>query len=297
MGEVTYMIIDFLGKRRLAFLFSGSLIIIGLFAVISKRGGNFGIDFTGGTIVQIKFKKKVNVERLRKAISPLGWKDINIQEFVGSSSFVFRLPVLEKGDEAAYKIEEAFKKIDPDIVLERVEMVGPVVGKYLVKLALKAFIFAFIGIIIYIGIRFKGTVWGIAAVIALIHDVFITFGLLNVFNIEISLVVVSALLLLAGYSVNDTIVVYDRIRENLKLRRGKDLKEVFNISITQTLSRTLITSITTLLVVLALFFFGGEIIHDFSFALLIGIIIGTYSSIFIASPLVFAWQFGKRGNR
>ena len=287
--------IDFIGYRRIAFVISGVLIFIGIFQVWKKKGGNFGIDFRGGTLVQLRFKKEIKVEKIREVLEKNGFKDTNIQEVIGSNSFIFRFPVMEKSEDLSFRIENLFKEIDPDVIIERIEMVGPVVGKYLIKLALKAFIFAFLGIIVYIGIRFKGTIWGVSAVIALVHDVFITFGLLNLVGCEISLVVVSGLLLLAGYSVNDTIVVYDRIRENLRLKGGKDLKEIFNLSIRQTLSRTLITSITTLLVVLALFFFGGEVIHDFSITLLFGIIIGTYSSIFIASPIV--WSFLEKEGR
>ncbi|RLD14762.1 MAG: protein translocase subunit SecF [Caldiserica bacterium] len=287
--------IDFIGYRRIAFVISGILILIGIFQVWKRKGGNFGIDFRGGTLVQLGFKKEIKVEKIREILEKNGFKDTNIQEVIGSNSFIFRFPVVEKSENLGFKIEKVFKDIDPEVYIERIEMVGPVVGRYLIKLALKAFIFAFFGIIIYIGIRFKGTIWGVSAVIALLHDVFITFGLLNLVGCEISLVVVSGLLLLAGYSVNDTIVVYDRIRENLRLKGGKNLKETFNLSIRQTLSRTLITSITTLLVVLALFFFGGEVIHDFSITLLFGIIIGTYSSIFIASPIV--WGFLEKGGR
>ena len=173
------------------------------------------------------------------------------------------------------------------IGIERFEMVGPVVGKFLKKAAISAFGGALLGIILYVALRFKGSVWGLAAVAAIIHDVIITFGILAALGTSVDLIVVTSLLFIAGYSVNDTIVIYDRIRENLRRAQRQKTSGIFNISITQTLSRTLITSLTTAAVIVCLLVFGGEIIHSFALSLLIGIIVGTYSSIFIASPLVY----------
>ncbi|MFN3967222.1 MAG: protein translocase subunit SecF, partial [Endomicrobiia bacterium] len=174
-------------------------------------------------------------------------------------------------------------------IIERTEFVGPSIGRHLTKRAIYAILLSLLGIIIYVGIRFKSTVWGVSGVVALAHDVFITIGLFSVLNKEINLTVIAALLTLAGYSINDTIVIFDRIRENLSLLRKEPLEKIINTSINQTLSRTIITSLTTELVVIALFFFGGKVIHDFSLAFLFGCIIGTYSSIFVASPMVLEW--------
>jgi len=288
---------DFIGRGWMAYLFSGLLFALGLIGLIKNGGVGWSIDFTGGTVVQFSFSKAVSLPELRELLKPLGWGTVNIQEFVGTHSFALRLPVMENSEKVTARIRDTLKLHDQNLVMERVEMVGPVVGKFLVKLATKAFFFSFLGIMVYVGIRFKGTVWGLAGILALVHDVVITFGIMNFLGREISLVVVSALLTLAGYSINDTIVVYDRIREYLRLRgSGKNVKETFNESIQAVLPRTVITSMTTVFVTIALLIFGGEVIRDFSLALSLGIILGTYSSIFIASPIVYAWKFKTRSG-
>jgi len=276
--------IKFIEKRKNAFLVSGALILLSIYATVVKKI-NWGIDFTGGTLAQVSFKKDVSIESLRAKLSE--FKPV-IQRFANTNTFLLKFSQIKQQD-ISVKLNtilmENFKESEPQI--EKFEMVGPVVGKFLIKAAIYAFFGAFIGIIFYVAIRFKGGIWGIAAVIALIHDVFITFGILCLMNYTIDLIIITGLLFIAGYSVNDTIVIYDRIRENLRKGLRKSNAEIFDTSINQTLSRTLVTSLTTLLVVATLLLLGGMAIKSFAITLFIGIIIGTYSSIFIASPLVY----------
>jgi preprotein translocase SecF subunit len=287
--------IDFLGKRKLAMGLSGLLIVLSIVFLFIKSP-KWGIDFTGGSLVHLKFKQTPPVKELRKVLEEEGIEDSSIQKFRKTGVVIIRVKKEYSRDGATDRIDKALRKGLGDIKFDilRSEMVGPAVGSYLKEKAVKAFIFAFVGMIIYVAWRFKGGIWGLAAVLALVHDIIITFGVLNYAGVTISLPVVAALLTLAGYSINDSIVVYDRIRENIKLHYKKPLEEIINHSINSTLSRTIITSGTTLAVVLALFFKGGEVLHGFSLVLLVGIVIGTYSSIFIASPLVYAWQTKAR---
>lgn len=285
----------FIEKRKKAFILSGLMILVSVYAIFQK-GGNLGIDFTGGTLVQINFSKEVNEKQMRETLSRHDLSGVTIQKFPQTNVLIIRVKSLDVGPvEIAQKLTSIFKEEFPQnqFTIERNEVVGPVVGEYLKKRGIKAFLLAFFGIIIYIAWRFIGGIWGLAGVAALIHDVFITFGIFTILGKEITLPIVAALLTLAGYSINDTIVVYDRIRENIKLHYKKPLAEVIDSSINETLSRTMMTSMTTLLVVLSIFILGGPVIHDFSFAILIGIFIGTYSSIFIASPLVYEWKMER----
>jgi len=285
----------FIEKRRKAFVLSGLMILVSVYAIFQK-GGNLGIDFTGGTLVQINFSKEVSEKQMRETLSRHDLSGVTIQKFPQTNVLIIRVKSLDVGPvEIAQKLTSIFKEEFPQnqFTIERNEVVGPVVGEYLKKRGIKAFLFAFLGIIIYIAWRFIGGIWGLAGVAALIHDVFITFGIFTILGKEITLPIVAALLTLAGYSINDTIVVYDRIRENIKLHYKKPLAEVIDSSINETLSRTMMTSVTTLLVVLSIFILGGPVIHDFSFAILIGIFIGTYSSIFIASSLVYEWKMER----
>lgn len=288
--------IDFLKFRRSAFAISIALIVFGAYFIFLGNGPNWGIDFTGGSLVQLGFSQPVTSSQIRDVLSKHGMGSSLFQTFSRSNEVIIRV---QEEKEDPVKIANELVRIfgeempDQEIGVSRNEMVGPLVGEYLKKQAILSFSLAFLGIILYVGWRFRGGIWGLAGVIALIHDVFITFSVLVLMGKEITLIVVVALLLLAGYSINDTIVIYDRIRENMRIFYKKPLHETFNLSINGTLSRTVITSSTTLFVVLSLFFFGGEVIHDFSFALIIGIIAGTYSSIFIASPIVYQWKKGK----
>lgn len=281
--------IDFLGKSKMFFIVSGALIVLSLFFIFTK-GFNYGIDFAGGTVVQVKFEKTPDLDKLRNSFKDLNLGEMVIQTFGEPNDILIRVEKTNIGlKETADAIQKKIKEVSGDqkIVIERVEQVGPQVGGQLKKKAVMATIYSLVGILIYVSLRFE-FIFSIGAVIALFHDVIITLGIFSLFGKEITLPVVAAILTIVGYSLNDTIVVFDRIRENLKNSSGRlTLYELMNKSINQTLSRTILTSGTTLLAVLALYLFGGEVINGFSFALLIGIIIGTYSSIGIASVLVF----------
>lgn len=288
--------IDFIGKRRAALFFSTLFIIIGMVLFVVKGGVKLGIDFSGGTLVQLQFKEKVSIDKIRVSFQELGMGKSSIQQFGSDRDVLIYTERFSKKLEDFKSIvkNQLGKEFDPesfDIV--RVEMVGPKVGHDLREKAVLSIFYALIGIVIYISWRFEFR-FAIAAIIALVHDILVTTAFFLLFDKEISLSIVAAFLTIIGYSLNDTIVVFDRIRENLRRVRKKSLENLINLSINQTLSRTILTSLTTLLVVLALFFLGGEVIHDFSFALLVGVIVGTYSSIFIASPVLLVWEKLKK---
>ena len=290
---------DFMGKIKAAMIISGIMILIGLGSIVISGGLKYGIDFAGGTLVQLQFKSPPEIEVIRDGLKTIGLGESTIQEFGSKKDILIRVERSEEKLEAVgamVKRSLSQKFNSDDITVERVEMVGPKVGRDLREKALLSILYAIIGIVIYISWRFEFQ-YAIAAIIALIHDVLVTMGAFSILDKEFTLVIVAAFLTIIGYSLNDTIVVFDRIRENLR-RKGKlSLSEIINSSINQTLSRTLLTSGTTLLVVLALFFFGGEIIHDFSFALLVGVFVGTYSSIFIASVFLVYWASRHTARR
>ena len=282
---------DFMGKKQTAIRLSAILILIGIVSVIIHGGLKYGIDFAGGTLVQLKFEKPPAIEEIRDGLKTIGLGDSTIQEFGSKNHILIRVQRSEeKLEEVGTQVKNSLagKFNSEAIVVERVEMVGPKVGRDLREKAVLSIIYAIIGIVIYISWRFE-LQYAIAAIIALIHDVLVTMGAFSLYDKEFTLVIVAAFLTIIGYSLNDTIVVFDRIRENMRRKGKTPLVEVINNSINQTLSRTILTSGTTLLVVMALFFLGGEIIHDFSFALLIGVIVGTYSSVFIASVFLVYW--------
>jgi len=300
---------DFLGKRRLAGMISLALIAVGI-ASLLVRGLNFGIDFTGGTLVEVSYKDSVTVERVREQLKSAQFDGARIQYFGTSRDILIRLPVgtVENSAGISSEIMETLRLPYLETVAEspqggvqqcvselglgackvqmrRVEFVGPQVGGELTEKGGLAMIYALIGILIYVAWRFEWR-FAVGAVAALVHDVLITISIFSLFGLEFSLPVLAALLAVIGYSLNDTIVVFDRMRENFrKMRKGGAL-EVMNSSLNQTLRRTILTSFTTLLVVVTLLLIGGEVIKGFSFALFIGILVGTYSSIFIASPVV-----------
>jgi preprotein translocase subunit SecF len=284
--------INFMGKMRPAIIFSCVIILAGLLSVGVQGGLKFGIDFSGGTLVQLQFKNAPDIDDIRDGLKSINLGESTIQEFGSKNDILIRVQKSEeKLEEVGHQVKESLKdkfKLD-EITVERVEMVGPKVGRDLREKALLSILYAIIGIVIYISWRFEFQ-YAIAAIIALIHDVLVTMGAFSIADKEFTLVIVAAFLTIIGYSLNDTIVIFDRIRENLRRRGKTPLIELINTSINQTLSRTLLTSGTTMLVVLALFFFGGAIIHDFSFALLVGVLIGTYSSIFIASVFLVYWE-------
>ena len=290
---------DFMGKIKAAMIISGIVILIGLGSIVISGGLKYGIDFAGGTLVQLQFKSPPDIEVIRDGLKTIGLGESTIQEFGSKKDILIKVERSEEKLEAVgamVKRSLSGKFHFDDIIVERVEMVGPKVGRDLREKALLSILYAIIGIVIYISWRFEFQ-YAIAAIIALIHDVLVTMGAFSVLDKEFTLVIVAAFLTIIGYSLNDTIVVFDRIRENLRRKGKRSLSEIINSSINQTLSRTLLTSGTTLLVVLALFFFGGEIIHDFSFALLVGVFVGTYSSIFIASVFLVYWASRHTAHR
>lgn len=289
--------INFMGKRKFAFVFSGILSIIGIIAIIQVANGraNLGIDFAGGTAIQLKFSKPVELHAVRKALEDGGLKDFDLQDFPAVNKILVRL---KKSDQQLGKSADIITGIisqklpDNRYVVDSTTEIGPKVGGRLRVDAAQAVGLATVGILIYIAIRFKLN-FAVGATIATFHDVLAVLGIFFLLGREINLILVTALLTIAGYSLTDTVVVFDRIRENLKARLKDPVETVMNSSINEVLSRTIVTSFTVLLTSMALFFFGGEVIHDFSLAMIMGVIVGTYSSIFVASPVVLLWR-GKK---
>ena len=280
--------IDFMGKRHLAALMSGVLLIVAVGALVTNSL-NFGIDFTGGTLIEVGYPQAVDLEEVRNALAAGDFGQSQAQHFGSSRDVLVRIAPQE-GKQSAQLSEDvlaALRQQNADVDMRRVEFVGPQVGEELTEQGGLAMIYALIGILIYIMVRFQ---WRFApgAVIALVHDVVIIMGIFALFQFDFDLTVLAALLAVIGYSLNDTIVVYDRIRENFRKLRKRTPLEVINTSLNQTLSRTLMTSITTLLVLVSLFVFGGKVIHSFSLALILGVLVGTYSSIYVASPVALA---------
>lgn len=278
--------IDFIGKKKIAYLLSAAMIVLGLFIFFSRGERNFGIDFSGGTLQQFRFQRPVVADDVRAALSEINLGSSSIQHLGRGNEIIVRSGI-GTHQEIQQKFNQAFG--DNKLELLRMENVGPTVAKGLWKKAGLAFLFAMVSICGYITFRF-GFKFSVCAVVALLHDILVTVGFFGYTGREISMPVIAALLTIVGYSLNDTIVVFDRIRESTKLMRKADYKTMVNTSINQTLSRTLLTSLTTLLVVVALYLFGGEVINDFAFTLLIGVLVGTYSSIFVASPILTDWQ-------
>jgi preprotein translocase subunit SecF len=284
---------DFMGKRHLAFLFSGIMVVLGLVAVIqiSRGAANLGIDFAGGTAVQLKFDQAIRIDEARKALEANGLGDAELQEFGQENKLLIRLKASTTIEEkVAERVVAVFTKEFPSnhFVVDSSTEIGPTIGQKLQKDALIAILISFIGIIFYVRARFELR-FGIAAALATFHDVLAVLGAFYILDKEITLLVVTALLTLAGYSMTDTVVVFDRIRENLQMRRRDSEETIINNAINQVLSRTIITSLTVVLVLIPLTLAGGEVLHDFSLALLWGVIFGTYSSIFVASPLLLLW--------
>jgi preprotein translocase subunit SecF len=291
--------INFLKVRYISFFISSIFVILGIIGVIRIVTGtaNLGIDFSGGSLISIKFEKPVLVENIRRILRENNLSDKNVQQIPAENKIIIRL---KKGEveigKAVEKIKEIFTKSMPDIKFEvdRNEEIGPAVGSTLQKQAIQAIIIALIGILIYIWWRFEFR-FSIGATVATIHDVLVVLGIMIALNKEFSLLLITALLTLAGYSLTDTVVVFDRIRLNLKLRpKTESYFDCVNRSINEVLSRTIMTSLTTIITVLMLMILGGEVIHDFALAMFLGIIVGTYSSIFIASAIVVEWQLRSK---
>ena len=281
--------IDFLSYKRLAAVISGLLILAGVASIVAHKGLKYGIDFKGGTNVQIQFSTAPDLDQLRQLFAEKDMENVVLQTFgdPADKEILLGLPTgspLGTGEKLTSELRKILLPQHPKLEIRRIETIGPKVGDELKLSAVQAILIALGLVLLYITIRFQ---WrqGVSAIVALVHDVLVVIGMFSIFDKEFSLTVVAALLTVVGYSLNDTIVVFDRIRENQGKYRKKTFDETINLSITETLSRTLITSGTTLLVVLTLFLLGGEIIHDFAFALLVGVLIGTYSSIYVASTV------------
>lgn len=291
--------IDFIGKRHYAFMLSGVLALLGVITIIQIARGhaNTGIDFAGGTAVQLQFEQPVALDEARALLDREGFPDAELQQFTEGNKLLIRVKnqttIQEKTADRLVAVFKSGLASNPFVVDSTTE-IGPTVGAKLQQDAVKAITIAMIGIIVYIALRFELR-FGVAAAIATFHDVLAVLGVMWLLDKEINLLIVTALLTIAGYSLTDTVVVFDRIRENLRGRRRDALIQVINQGINQVLSRTIVVSLTTFLAALALFLFGGEVLHDFSLALLMGIAIGTYSSIFVASPLLLLWP-GAQGK-
>ena len=286
--------IDFLGKRKLALIFSSLLIVVSIVS-LAVNGLKLGIDFTGGTLVEVGYKESADLNVLRKALTEAGFEEATVQNFGTTKDVLIRIKPQDGVSNAALSdkvLEAANKGATETVDKRRVEFVGPQVGDELAEDGGLAMLYSMFGILIYVAWRFEYK-FSVGSVAALFHDVIITLGVFSLFQIEFDLTVLAAVLAVIGYSLNDTIVVYDRIRENFRTLRKDSSEHIMNISLNQTLSRTLMTSITTAIVLVALALLGGEIIHNFSIALLIGVGIGTYSSIYVASPIVLALGITK----
>lgn len=289
--------INFLAKRYIAFIFSGILSVIGIIAIVEIATGhaNLGIDFAGGTAMQIKFEKPVALHNIRLALEGGALKDFDLQDLPSEGKILIRV---KKSEQELGQVSENITNIlnqkfpDNKYVVDSTIAIGPKVGGKLRADAAKAVAFAVLGILIYVAFRFQ-LKFGVGATIATFHDVLAVLGVFFLMGKEINLILVTALLTIAGYSLTDTVVVFDRIRENLRLKQRESVEVVMNSSINEVLSRTIVTSSTVLFTSLALFFFGGEVIHDFALAMIMGVIVGTYSSIFVATPVVLLLG-GKR---
>jgi len=291
---------DFIGKKKFTIWISAIALLISLGSVFFHGGLRYGVDFAGGILIQIKFSKPVSISEVRKAMEATGSKEAMVQAFGAENEFLIRIEKASEDLEAMSKkiqgsLQEQFK--DKALEIRRVEIVGPKVGKDLKEKALWAVGLAFLGILIYVAFRFHDFAYGLGGIAALLHDILITYGAISIFNLEYSLSLLAVILTIIGFSINDTIVIFDRVRENIKKMRKENLETIFNVSINETLGRTILTSGTVMMVILILFFFGGPVIHDFTTALIIGLISGTYSTVYIASPVVLFWEQRISGRK
>jgi preprotein translocase subunit SecF len=286
--------IDFMSRRNIALVVSTVLIVISLTSLV-VRGLNFGLDFTGGTLIEVGYPSAPNTNEVREKLAAAGFDSI-VQTFGAATDIVVRIPpseVEESSAELSGRVLAALSQgVEGEVEMRRVEFVGPQVGDELAEQGILAVIYAMVGVFLYVMFRFQWR-FSVGAVAALFHDITISMGVISLVQVEFDLTVVAAILAVVGYSLNDTIVLFDRIRENFPRYRKRQPIEVVNTSINETLSRTLMTSTTTLLVLLALFYFGGEIIHGFAFTLIVGVLIGTYSSIYVASSALLLLRVSK----
>jgi preprotein translocase SecF subunit len=291
--------IPFLGVHKLAFVASGTLMALSvvLFLVL---GLNYGIDFKGGTLIEIKTPQAANISDLRAKLGDLGLGDVQIQEFGAPDEVLIRIETQQGGEKAQQNaINKVKSTLGTSVEYRRVEVVGPKVSGELVQSGLIAVLAAIFAVLVYIWFRFEWQ-FSVGAVLALVHDVMVTIGLFSILQLEFNLSIIAAILTIVGYSLNDTVVVYDRVRENLRKYKKMPLQDLLDLSINHTLSRTVLTSVTTLIALLSLYIFGGEVIRGFTFAMIWGVIVGTYSSIFIASPLLLRLgvkrEWGRSGG-
>lgn len=285
--------IDFIGKKKYTLWISAIVLLISLGSVFLFGGLKYGVDFAGGILIQVKFSKPVDISEVRNAMDTIGSKEAMVQAFGGENEYLIRVEKASGDLEALSKkiqvsLQEQFK--GKPLEIRRVEVVGPKVGKDLKEKAMLAVGLSFLAILIYVAWRFKQVSYGLGGIVALFHDVIVTYGAISIAGIEYSLNVLAVILTIIGFSINDTIVIFDRVREDVKKFRKEDLETIFNTAINETLGRTILTSGTVMMVVLVLFFFGGPVIHDFAFALIVGLITGTYSTVYIASPVVLIWE-------
>jgi|TARA_S200000501_G_scaffold62885_1_gene53687 preprotein translocase SecF subunit len=281
--------IKFLSLRKPAFILSLTLIICSVL-IYSFKGLNFGIDFRGGTLIEVETSESENLSNLRSILNNLELGDIQVQEFGSAKNILIRVEQQAGGDQIQQNVVNIVKtalntSLSSDVNFRRTEVVGPKVSSELIKAGVIAIVVAVFAMLVYIWFRFEWQ-FSLGAVIALIHDVLLTLGIFSLLQLEFNLSIIAAILTIVGYSMNDTVVVYDRVRENLRKYRKKEIIDLLNISINETLSRTIMTSVTTLLALLSLYIFGGSVIKGFTFAMIWGVLVGTYSSIFIAAPLL-----------
>jgi preprotein translocase subunit SecF len=288
--------IDFMGKRFIGLGLSAVLVLLGIFAFLQIWMGHakMGIEFTGGTAVTLDFDQAVPIDQARALLAQNGFSDAQLQDIKGTNQLYIRVKLTEESEQVSARIqtlfEQSFGASNPRVI--STEFIGPTIGRELRDKAIWAVIFSTIGFLVYIAFRFDFK-FGVAAAIATFHDVFAVLGLSWALGMEFTLLIITALLTIAGYSLTDTVVVFDRIRENLKKHQRDPLIKIINDALNQVLSRTILTSLTTLLAVVVLYLFGGPVLRDFALVLIIGVIVGTYSSIFIASPILLMWR--RRG--
>ncbi|MGZ3494660.1 MAG: protein translocase subunit SecF [Thermodesulfobacteriota bacterium] len=293
--------IDFIGIKKITLLISTVVILICFGSIFFHGGLKYGVDFSGGLLIQIKFSKPIGISELRGALDAMGSKEAMVQAFGGENEFLIRVEKSSEELEAMSKniqasLQQQFK--DKPFEIRRAEVVGPKIGKDLKKKALWAVGLSLVAILIYVAFRFHEISYGLGGIISLFHDVIVVYGAISILGIEYSLNVMAVVLTIVGFSINDTIVIFDRVRENIKKMRKENLETIFNVSINETLGRTILTNGTVMVVVLILFFFGGPVIHDFATAMVVGMITGTYSTVYIASPVVLAWEkYVSRGRR
>ena len=284
---------DFIGMKKITLWISMLAILVTIGSILYHGGLRNGVDFAGGAVIQVKFPKPADISEVRSALDTSGVKEAVVQNFGGENEFLIRVEKSSEDLEAVSKriqiaLQEHFKGKTPDI--QNVQVVGPMVGKDLKQKATWAVVLSLLGIMVYIAFRFHKFSYGLGGVISLFHDIIVTYGAISLLNLEYNLSLMAVILTIIGFSINDTIVIFDRVRENIKKMRKEDLVTIFNESINECLGRTVLTTGTVMISVLILFFFAGRVLHEFTIALIVGIITGTYSTVYIASPVVLFWE-------